>query len=168
MHGGVMAIFRVWQCGAVAVIAAMFAGMAVTSGSAQAPTPSGKDLDAKVLAYKLPDQIPWKDDPIGAKTAVMAGDPSKPGLYVMLIKWTPGKMSRPHWHPNDRFITVISGTWWVGTGAKFDPDTTVPMPAGSFVTHFGKQIHYDGAKDSEAVLEIVGEGPATATPAEVK
>jgi hypothetical protein len=30
------------------------------------------------------------------------------------------------------------------------------------------QIHYDGAKDSEAVLEIVGEGPATATPAEEK
>jgi hypothetical protein len=42
------------------------------------------------------------------------------------------------------------------------------MPAGSFVTHFGKQIHYDGAKDSEAVIEIVGEGPATAPPAEVK
>jgi hypothetical protein len=43
-----------------------------------------------------------------------------------------------------------------------------PIPAGSFVTHFGKQIHYDGAKDSEAVLEIVGDGPATATPAEAK
>jgi len=56
----------------------------------------------------------------------------------------------------------------VGTGPKFDPDGTVPLPAGTFVTHFGKQIHYDGAKDSEAVLEIVGEGPATATPAEAK
>jgi len=42
------------------------------------------------------------------------------------------------------------------------------MPAGSFVTHFGKQVHYDGAKDQEAMIEIVGEGPATATPAEAK
>jgi hypothetical protein len=75
-----MVIFRMWQCGAVAVIAAMFVGMVVSSGSAQTPTPSGKDLDPKVLAYKLPDQIPWKDDPIGAKMAVLAGDPSKPGL----------------------------------------------------------------------------------------
>jgi hypothetical protein len=75
-------------------------------------------------------------------------------------------MSRPHWHPHDRFITVISGTWWVGSGDKFDPDNTVPLAAGSFVTHFGKQIHYDGAKDEEAVLEIVGMGPATATDAE--
>jgi hypothetical protein len=163
-----MAIFRMWQFGAAAVIAAMFVGMAASNGPAQTPAAGGNDLDPKVLAYKLPDQIQWKDDPMGLKMAVLAGDPSKPGLYVVLVKWTPHHMSRPHWHPNDRFITVISGTWWVGTGAKFDPDKTVAMPAGSFVTHFGKQIHYDGAKDSEAVLEIVGEGPATATPAEVK
>jgi hypothetical protein len=168
LRGGIMVIFRLWQCGAAAVMFSMFVAMVVPGRSAQTPTPSINDLDAKVLAYKLPDQIPWKDDPIGAKAAVLQGDPSKPGLYVMLIKWTPHHMSHPHWHPNDRFITVISGTWWVGTGAKFDPDKTVPFPAGSFITHFGKQIHYDGAKDSEAVLEIVGEGPATATPAEEK
>jgi hypothetical protein len=125
-------------------------------------------LDPAAIAYKLPEQIQWKDDPIGAKMAVLQGDPSKPGLYVVLVKWTPHHMSHPHFHPNDRFITVISGTWWVGTGAKFDPESTVPLPAGTFVTHFGKQIHYDGAKDGEAVLEIVGEGPATATPAEIK
>jgi len=61
---------------------------------------------------------------------------------------------------------VISGTWWVGS--KFDPDSTVPMPAGSFVTHFAKQVHYDGAKDQECVLLIVGEGPDTTTDAEAK
>ena len=66
--------------------------------------------------------------------------------HVVLTKWLPGNMSHPHFHPNDRFITVIKGTWWVGTGTKFDPDSTVPMPAGTFVTHFGKQVHYDGAK----------------------
>lgn len=131
---------------------------------ALAPAQTDK-LNPAALVYKLPSQIQWTDDPIGAKTAVLAGDPSKPGLYVMLVKWTPHHMSHPHWHPNDRFITVLSGTWWVGTGTKFDPDATVAMPAGTFVKHFGKQVHYDGAKDEEAVLEIVGEGPATATPA---
>ena len=91
-----------------------------------------------------------------------------PGLYVILVKWTPHHMSRPHFHPNDRYVTVISGTWWVGTGSKYDPDSTVPIPAGSFVTHTAKEIHYDGAKDGETVLEIVGMGPATSTPAEAK
>jgi hypothetical protein len=131
-------------------------------GTAQA------DLNPAALAYKLPNQIKWTEEANGAKQAVVRGDLAKPGPYIVLVKWEPHRMSRPHFHPNDRFITVISGTWWVGTGSKFDPEGTVAMPAGSFVTHFGKQIHYDGAKDVEAVLEIVGEGPATATPAEVK
>ena len=130
--------------------------------------PAKADLNPAAVAYKLPNQIPWKDSPIGAQMAVVRGDPDKPGPYIVLVKWAPHHMSHPHWDPNDRFITVISGTWWVGSGSKFDPDSTVPMPAGSFVTHFAKQVHFDGAKDEEAVLEIVGEGPATATPAETK
>jgi hypothetical protein len=125
------------------------------------------DLNPAAVAFKLPDKIDWKENPNtpGVRSAVMTGDPSKPGLYVVLTKWLPGNMSRPHFHPNDRFITVVSGTWWVGTGEAFDPASTVPMPAGTFVTHFGKQVHYDGAKDGETVLLIVGEGPATSTPA---
>jgi len=77
-------------------------------------------------------------------------------------------MSHPHFHPNDRYITVLSGTWWVGSGTKFDSDATVPMPAGSYVVDLAKQPHYDGAKDETAIIEIVGEGPATVTPAEEK
>ena len=133
--------------------------------SGQAPV----TLDPLVMNYKLPEQIQWTDDPAaGSMRATLAGDPSKPGIYVVLVRWKAHHMSRPHFHPNDRFITVISGTWWVGTGAKFDPESTVAMPAGSFVTHFGKHVHFDGAKDEDAVLEIVGEGPATPTPVQVK
>jgi hypothetical protein len=136
----------------------------VTLGSARAT-----DLNPAALKLQLPDQIKWVDDmKRGESTAVLAGDPEMPGLYVELVKWHAHHMSHPHFHPNDRFITVISGTWWVGTGPKFDPDGTTPVPAGSFVKHVGKQIHYDGAKDEDVVLEIVGEGPATSTPAEVK
>jgi hypothetical protein len=127
---------------------------------------AAEPLNPKALAFKLPDQIPWKRNAAGtAENAVLYGDPEKPGLYVVLNKWLPHNMSRPHWHPNDRVITVLKGTWWVGTGEKYDPDSTVPMPAGTVVTHFGKEVHYDGAKDEEAWLVIVGEGPATSTPA---
>lgn len=123
-------------------------------------------LDPAALRYTLPDQIHWVDNGGGALQAVLAGNPDQPGLYVVLVKWTAHHMSHPHFHPHDRFITVLSGTWWVGTGHKFDPDSTVPMPTGTFVTHYGRQVHYDGAKDGDVVLEIVGEGPATPTPAE--
>ena len=126
------------------------------------------DLNPAAISIKLPKEIPWVASPSGSVQAILFGDPAKPGLYGVLTKWTPHHMSRPHYHPNDRFVTVISGTWWVGTGSKYDPESTVPIPAGSFVTHTGKQIHYDGAKDGEVVLEIVGMGPATSVPAEVK
>ncbi|HLK48140.1 MAG TPA: cupin domain-containing protein [Bryobacteraceae bacterium] len=126
------------------------------------------DLNPAAIMIQMPNQIKWKSNGSGAEVANLVGDPSKPGLYVYLNKWTPHHMSRPHFHPNDRYITVLSGTWWVGTGTKYDPDSTVPVPAGSYVTHYAKQIHYDGAKDVECVLEIVGQGPATSTPAEAK
>src|SRR5204862_318163 len=80
-------------------------------------------------------------------------------------RWLPGNMSRPHFHPNDRFFVVISGTWWMGTGTTFDPNATVPAPAGSYVIHYGGKVHYDGAKDEETVIQVWGMGPATSTPA---
>ncbi len=130
---------------------------------------TASEPDPKVLSFKLPKDIKWSGSETSPnRQAVIAGDPSKEGLYIVLNKWNPHNMSRPHFHPNDRFITVIKGTWWVGTGPKYDPDSTTPMPEGSVVTHFGKQIHYDGAKDGEVILQIVGMGPATSTPAEQK
>lgn len=127
------------------------------------------ELDPKAISIQLPTDIKWvKSAGGGAETATLVGDPSKPGLYVVLQKWLPHNNSRPHFHPNDRYITVLSGTWWVNTGAKYDPDGMKPVHAGAFVTHYAKEIHYDGAKDEECILEIVGMGPASATPAEQK
>ncbi len=116
--------------------------------------------DPKALVYTLPDKIEWKQkNPDSPQTFVLWGDPDKPGPYAILARWLPHHMSRPHFHPHDRHIVVLSGTWWVGTGKAFSPDTTMPLPAGTVVTHIAKQYHYDGAKDEPAVLEIVGEGP---------
>lgn len=126
------------------------------------------DLDPRAITIQLPNQIKWTESPDGSATAVVRGDPNQPGEYALLIKWHAHHMSRPHFHPNDRFITVISGTWWVGTGTKFDPEGTKPVPPGSFVRHTANQVHYDGAKDEEVMLEIIGQGPATMTPAEKK
>jgi hypothetical protein len=153
--------FRIrWQYALVAVVIAIF----VSLGS-----DVSADIDRSAVVVKLPGDLQWSGSATSpSQNVVLLGDPSKPGLYIQLNKWHAHNMSRPHFHPNDRYITVISGTWWKGTGTKYDPDSTVPIPAGSFVTDVGKGIHYDGAKDEDVVLEIVGMGPATATSAEVK
>ena len=101
--------------------------------------------------------------------AILFGDPSKPGPYVVRIKWLPGNMSRPHFHPNDRFFVgdlrhLVDGH----RRDKFDPESTVPVPAGSYVIHYANKIHYDGAKGEECVIQVWGMGPATSTPAEKK
>jgi len=140
--------------------------LSVAAAGLSAVNAAEQQLNPKAIAIKLPDQIPWKRNSAGTnETAILYGDPEKPGPYVLMFKWLPGNMSQPHWHPNDRMITVLKGTWWVGTGDKFDRDSTVPLPAGSYVTHFAKEIHYDGAKDAEVWLLMAGEGPATSTPA---
>lgn len=138
------------------------------AASAAIPAAEGPyaGLDPKAIAIRLPADLQWKGSPDGLEKIVLAGDPSKPGLYAILVKWYAHHNSRPHFHPNDRFITVISGTWWVNTGRRYDPDHMKPVPAGSFVTHFAREVHYDGAKDADAVIEIIGMGPETLTPAE--
>jgi quercetin dioxygenase-like cupin family protein len=150
------------------VIVLSLVGAGSTGSAAAKPRPRTPDIDPTAVTYKLPAQITWTGKEGVAQTAVVLGDPTKPGLYIELVKWYPHNMSHPHFHPNDRYITVLSGTWWVGTGTKYDPDSTVPMPPGSYVVDIAKQVHYDGAKDEIAEIEIVGEGPATITPAEVK
>ena len=126
------------------------------------------DLDPKAINIQLPKDIKWMKSGTGAEQAILLGDPSKQGLYIVLQKWLPHNNSRPHSHPNDRYITVLKGTWWVNTGANYDPDGMKPLPTGSYVVHTGGQIHYDGAKDEECILQIVGMGPANSTSAERK
>jgi len=144
-------------------------GALVVTAVASVGSVNASDLNPAAISIKVPKDIPWvENEKSGSANAVLVGDPTKPGFYAVMTKWHGGHMSRPHFHPNDRYITVLSGTWYVGTGSKYDPDSTKPIPAGSFVTHFGKQIHYDGSKEGDAVLLIMGQGPATSTPAEVK
>ena len=123
------------------------------------------DLNPAAVAYTLPDKIAWKATGSGSEQAVLVGDPSKPGLYIQLIKWHPGNMSRPHSHSTARYIMVLSGTWWIGTGNKYDPDSTFPVKAGTYVIDQPNELHYDGAKDEECVLYLIGMGPVVTTQA---
>ena len=126
-------------------------------------------IDRNARDYKLPDQIEWKSRPgSSSQTAIVFGDPSKPGLYVQLLKRGPNDWSQPHSHPNDRYLTVLAGTMRIGTGAKFDPNNTVSIGPGSIVRDIANQTHYDGTGPEGLTLEIIGIGPTAMTPAETK
>jgi quercetin dioxygenase-like cupin family protein len=147
-------------------LALTIAASLMLSTAAIAADPSPSILNPKALGFVIPNDLKWTPGTPGTETSTLFGDPQKPGdLYGVLYKWKPNNFSRPHFHENDRHIYVISGTWWVGTGDVFDPaNASVPMRAGSYVTHYGKQVHWDGAKDDEAMILIIGLGPAASKP----
>jgi hypothetical protein len=88
---------------------------------------------------------PWNGLPPGSgETAELYGDFNKPEPYLVLMKWNPGWFSAPHSYATDRIQMVLSGTWWVASGADFDPKSAVPAPAGSFVKRTARTFHYDG------------------------
>lgn len=116
-----------------------------------------------------PEQIRWHEVPgaFGAQVATIAGDPDGHGVYVQRVRFPPHVMDRPHWHPNDRHVTVIQGTWFAGTGAIFDPARAVPLKPGSYMLHPAKALHWDGSNsDEEVIVQIFGIGPADTVPAD--
>jgi quercetin dioxygenase-like cupin family protein len=136
----------------------------VLGNAAHRDTVSGPDF-----VRLTPEQVRWEDVPggYGAQLATIAGDPSGHGIYVQRVRFPPHVMDRPHWHPNDRYITVLKGTWFTGTGAVFDPGHTVALKPGSYMFHPGKALHWDGSNsDEEVIVQVFGVGPADTTAAD--
>jgi hypothetical protein len=124
-------------------------------------------IDPNETQVTLPDRLQWKPalptaPPQSAETVPLFGATDRPGLYAVLIKWYPGYMSAPHTYVTDRLCFVISGTWWVNSGENFQPEATVPVPAGGFVRRVAHTPHYDGVRKGgkePAVIGIFGQAP---------
>jgi hypothetical protein len=98
--------------------------------------------------------------------AKLYGDIDGEGPYLILMKWNPNEMEP--WlvqcagYATDRIQMVMSGTWWVNSGADFTPDRAVEVPAGGYVKRTARTFHYDGAPHGikePVVIAIFGIGP---------
>ena len=112
-----------------------------------------------------PEEVKWvtEADGSGIQRATIEGDPTRPGLYVVRIKFPRGMMSTNHFHGEDRHALVLSGTWYTGTGTDFAPEKTVGLGPGSYMKHPAGEPHFDGARDEEVILQIIGIGPTSTT-----
>lgn len=90
--------------------------------------------------------------------AVLYGDPSKSGLYVVRLKTGADWKFPPHHHPGRENITVISGVFFAGIGKKMDSKKLTAFPAGSFMSLAPGVAHYAMTKQP-AVIEITGTEP---------
>lgn len=136
------------------IVAAIFAGAVAELGA---------EPD-KSFIYTLPEAVEFKSPfGVGPDQAVLFGDPSKPGIYVVRVRFPPGAHSNPHFHSKDRHATVIKGVWWNGVGETLDFNKAKPLKAGSYILHPAGGVHWDGAGDEETIVQIVGEGPVETT-----
>ena len=65
----------------------------------------------------------------------------------------------PHWHPEDRVYTVISGVFYIGLGEEFDEEKLVAYPPGAVVILPGNTPHFHWAKSSEYITQVTAIGP---------
>ena len=134
----------------------MFLGIGTVSAQVVTPDEHGFMIAAPG------DMIPGE----GTTTTQVYGDSSKPGIYVIQITFAPGRGSRPHFHDQARYITVLKGTWWVSTGPASDiynPDSMKRVEQGTFIYEPPNGHHYDMAKDEEVTVQITGMGPVVTT-----
>jgi oxalate decarboxylase/phosphoglucose isomerase-like protein (cupin superfamily) len=135
---------------------------------AGAPVPNAANMpDSSKFPIQFGKDLKWSEGANkGQQQVVLFGNPEKPGPYGVLIRWFPGAGSQPHFHSMDRFIYVISGTWWVSDSTVYDKTKMYPVPAGSLVTHYKGTIHWDGnvAQATEpAMILLTGNGPMVTT-----
>jgi quercetin dioxygenase-like cupin family protein len=108
------------------------------------------------------EDIEWKAFPAfppEARLAVLVGEPTHPGPYVIRVRLPGGSRIMPHEHPEDRIYTVISGVFYIGLGEKFDESKLTAHAPGSVVILPGGQPHFHWAKSGEYVTQVTALGP---------
>jgi quercetin dioxygenase-like cupin family protein len=128
------------------------------AGGTAAPATEHKALD--------PANLKWGEPPpglpAGAQSTLLSGDPGKKGLYTVRMRAPAGYRIMPHTHPTAEHITVLSGTFHMGTGDKFDESAGHSMGPGSFMVMPPGTKHFAWASE-ETVIQVHAEGPFVIT-----
>jgi quercetin dioxygenase-like cupin family protein len=135
--------------------------LVLAAGTLEAQVPVVDRGPERHLIY-LPADVEWRDGPgsfeAGASFAVLEGDPSEPGVFTMRIRMPDGFVIAPHWHPNVERVTVLSGTFRVGSGEVVDHAAARPLQAGSYFSFPPEMRHYAIA-EGETVIQLTSVGP---------
>jgi quercetin dioxygenase-like cupin family protein len=111
----------------------------------------------------VPDEIVMNRTPTGGFRAILVGDDQKPGMYAYRTNIPADTKIQPHFHPDDKIVTVISGTLLMGYGARFDETMMKALPPGSVWTEPAGQPHYVWARDGDVLIQVVGANGPTGT-----
>ena len=113
----------------------------------------------------MPDSLKWVEPAVlpGVKLALIQGDPVKEGLFVYRFKFPANYKVPPHFHKAGENVTVLSGTFFIGLGEKFDQGSGQELPVGGFVAIPPKHPHFAWAGSQETIVQVHGIGPTDIT-----
>ena len=100
--------------------------------------------------------------PPNAQQAIIVGNPKNAEAYVIRVKLAKGTKVAPHTHPNDENVTVVSGTFHIGVGEKFDEANGQAVKPGGFVSVPKGRPHFAWVSE-DSIIQLHGVGPAGAT-----
>jgi hypothetical protein len=147
-----------WLMTAVAI--GLFAAPLVAQNR-PAPRPASAPLIDATHPFMQAEEVAIKGD------TVIFGDPSKMGPYVLRRKLTANQTARPHYEDQDRWVTVLQGTLWIGKGDVFSPDKLLPIREGG-VAYLPANTHYfEMAGENEVLVQVTGSGPVKSVHTEV-
>lgn len=119
--------------------------------------PAWSQTGSMTVATK--DSVVWKGDPHGMQIAKIAGDPLATGVeFTIWLRMPASFVMRPHWHPVDENLIVLSGTFLLGTGEKADRSRTSELKAGTFA-QIPKTVPHFGFAQEDTVIQVHGIGP---------
>ena len=121
-----------------------------------------QDAGERTFRSVLPEDVEWRPYaafPPSARLAVVVGNPTEPGPYVIRVKVPAGVKLMPHRHPEDRVYTVISGVFYIGLGEQFDSDKLEAYPPGAVIVLPGRTAHFHWARSGEYVSQVSAIGP---------
>ena len=148
----------------VAAVLALDDAKAATPAKKSSGTKASKAASAKAPdhAAVTPADMKWGDGPpslpAGAKLAVLEGDPGKAQAFTVRLRVPNGYKVMPHWHPTTEHVTVISGTFHIAMGDKFDDTKGTALPPGSF-GYMGPKMHHYAWFTGDSEIQIHGVGP---------
>src|SRR5262245_54876329 len=123
---------------------------------------SAEETESFDMHLYPPTSIEWKRGPVaipaGAKMAVLEGDPTKEGPFVVRFQFPEGYHIPPHTHPKTERVTVISGALYLATGASLDRSNAKKLSAGAF-GYWPAGMKHAGWSEGETVIQLHGVGP---------
>jgi len=123
---------------------------------------SAEEMQSTDMHLYSPTAIEWKAAPAtlppGARMAVLEGDPTKEGPFVVRFQFPDGYHVPPHTHPKTERLTVISGTLYLATGEALDRSSAKKLPAGSF-GYWPAGMKHTAWSEGETVIQLHGIGP---------